>query len=95
MKLIPARGKCVVVREEAEGKTPGGIILPDVAKEKPVIGKILACGQPDMNSDGMLAPEDFKEGDRVVFTSYSRNKIELERQEYLILAFEDILAVIK
>ena len=94
MKVSPLNDKILVKRLEAEEKTAGGILLPDTAKEKPRQGKILSLGDGKLLEDGKRAAFQVKEGDRVLFSSYSGNEVQVDGEEYLIMSEDDILAVI-
>src|SRR5262245_32269202 len=94
MKVIPLNDKILVKRLEAEEKTAGGILLPDAAKEKPRQGKVLSLGDGKLLEDGKRAAFQVKEGDRVLFSSYSGNEVQVDGDEYLIMSEDDILAVI-
>jgi chaperonin GroES len=94
MKVIPLNDKILVRRLEAEEKTSGGILLPDAAKEKPRQGKILSLGDGKLLENGKRAAFQVKEGDRVLFTSYAGNEVQVDGEEYLIMSEDDILAVI-
>ena len=94
MKVVPLNDKIVVKRLEAEEKTAGGIVLPDTAKEKPRQGKILSVGEGKLLETGKRAAFQVKEGDRVLFSSYAGNEVQLDGEEYLIMSEDDILAVI-
>jgi chaperonin GroES len=93
--IVPLNEKIVVKRLEAEEKTAGGIVLPDTAKEKPKQGKVLSTGEGKLLDNGKRAPFQVKEGDRVLFTSYSGNEVNIDGEEYLIMTEEDILAVVE
>lgn len=93
-KIVPLSDKILVKRLEAEGKTKGGIVLPDTAKEKPKEGKVIALGGGKLLDDGSRAKFQVKKGDRILFTSYAGTEIQLEGEEYLIMAEDDVLAVI-
>src|SRR5256885_11262090 len=95
MKVVPLNDKIVVKRLEAEEKTAGGLLLPDTAKEKPKQGKVLSLGDGKLLDSGKRAPFQVKEGDRVLFTSYSGNEVNLDGEEYLIMTEDDILAVVE
>jgi chaperonin GroES len=95
MKVVPLNDKIVVKRLEAEEKTAGGIVLPDTAKEKPKQGKVLSLGDGKLLESGKRASFQVKEGDRVLFTSYSGNEVNLDGEEYLIMTEDDILAVVE
>ena len=94
MKVVPVNDKIVVKRVEAEEKTAGGIVLPDTAKEKPKQGKILSVGDGKLLDNGKRVPFQVKEGDRVLFTSYAGNEVNINGEELLIMTEDDILAVV-
>ena len=94
MKVIPLNDKILVKRLEAEEKTAGGILLPDTAKEKPRQGKVLSLGDGKLLEDGKRAAFQVKEGDRVLFSAYAGNEVQVDGEEYLIMSEDDILAVI-
>src|SRR3974377_1195670 len=85
MKVVPLNDKIVVERLEAEEKTAGGIVLPDTAKEKPKQGKVLSLGDGKLLDSGKRAAFQVKEGDRVLFTSYSGSEVTVDGEELLIM----------
>ena len=93
-KIRPLGDKVLIQRMEAEGKTTGGILLPDTAKEKPKRGKIIAVGQGRLLEDGKRAEMQVKKGDEVLFSSYSGTDITIGTKEMLIISEDDILAII-
>ncbi len=95
MKTKPLGEKILVKRFDAEEKTAGGIVLPDAAKEKPKEGKIIALGDGKLLDSGTRAKFQVKKGDRVVFTSYAGTEIDIDGEEYLLMAEDDILAIIE
>ena len=94
MPIVPLNDKIVVKRMEAEEKTAGGLFLPDSAKEKPKQGRVMSLGEGKRLETGKRAPFQVKEGDRVLFTSYAGNEVTVDGEEYLIMAEDDILAVV-
>ncbi len=94
MKIVPLNDKLVVKRIEAEEKTAGGIVLPDTAKEKPRQGKVLSVGDGKLLDTGKRAVFHVKEGDRVLFSSWAGNEVQVDGEELLIMTEDDILAVI-
>ncbi len=94
MNIVPLNDKIVVKRLEAEDRTAGGIVLPDTAKEKPKQGRVISLGDGRLLDNGKRASFQVKEGDRVLFTSYSGSEVTVDGQEYLIMTEEDILAVV-
>jgi chaperonin GroES len=93
--LQPLGDKVVVEREETQDKTAGGIYIPDAAKDKPSRGTIIAIGTGKLLDDGTRGKLQVKKGDRVLFTSYAPETIEIEDEEYLLMSETDILAVIE
>lgn len=93
--LQPLGDKVVVSRDESEDVTAGGIVLPDSAKDKPSRGTIVAIGTGKLLDDGTRGEMQVKVGDRVLFTSYAPENIEIDDEEYLLMSEGDILAVIE
>lgn len=96
MTIRPLHDRILVKRTEAETKSPGGLFIPDAAKEKPVEGLVVAVGDGTLNKDGARIPLDVKAGDRILFSKYSGTevKVMLDGGEHLILREDDVLAVI-
>jgi len=94
MKLKPLGDRVVIKPSPAEEKTKGGIILPDTAKEKPVVGEIVAVGPGRRSDDGTVIPMELKAGDKVLYGKYSGTEVTVEGQEYLIMREADIFAVV-
>jgi chaperonin GroES len=95
MKLRPLKDNIVVKVLEAEGKTGGGLFLPDTAKEKPQQAKVIAVGSGRRLKGGKLVPPSVSKGDTVLFGKYSGNEVRIDNEEYLILSEKDILAVLE
>ncbi len=95
MNVKPLGEKVLIKRVEAEGKTAGGIVLPDTAKEKPIEGKVIALGDGKMLKSGGRAKCQVKKGDRVIFSSYGGTEVKIDGEDYLLMSEEDILAVIE
>jgi chaperonin GroES len=94
MNLKPLRDHIVVKRQEAGEKTKGGILLPDTAKEKPQIGKVLAVGDGKVLKDGKVQALQLKKGDTILFSSYAGSEFELDGDKVLLMSEEDVLAVL-
>jgi len=94
MKFRPLHDRIVVERIEAEEKTPGGIIIPDTAKEKPQQGRVLAVGPGGRDETGKLIPIDVKVGDTVLFGKWSGTEVVIGGDEVLIMKESDIMGVI-
>ena len=94
MKFRPLHDRVVVKRIEAEGKTTGGIIIPDTAKEKPSQGEIVAVGPGGRDEAGRVIPIDLKVGDRVLFGKWSGTEVKIDNAELLIMKESDIMGVV-
>ena len=94
MNLKPLADRVVVKPLEEDDKSPGGIILPDTAKEKPQKGKIVAAGPGKLDEKGQRVKMEVKKSDVVLYGKYSGTEIKVEGEEYLILRESDILAII-
>jgi chaperonin GroES len=95
MKLRPLDDRVVIKQSDAEEKTTGGIILPDTAKEKPQIGKIIAIGEGKLLEDGKRGKMSVKKNDEVIYGKYMGSEIEIDREKYVILRESDILGIIE
>ena len=93
-KIKPINDKVLVKRLEAEGKTKGGIILPDNAKEKPREGKVVAVGNGKLMKNGERAKFQVAKGDRIIFSSYAGTEVKHVGEDYLIMKEEDILGIV-
>ncbi|HEY2228729.1 MAG TPA: co-chaperone GroES [Xanthobacteraceae bacterium] len=94
MKFRPLHDRVAVTRIDAEEKTPGGIIIPDTAKEKPHEGLVVAVGPGGRDETGKLIPPDVNVGDRVLFGKWSGTEVRIDGVEYLIMKEGDILGVL-
>lgn len=94
MKMKPLADRVVIKPAAAEEKTKGGIILPDTAKEKPVIGEVVAVGPGKVTDDGKKVNLEVKVGDKVLYGKYSGTEVTVEGEEYLIMRESDIFAIV-
>jgi len=92
LKVRPLDDRVVVEPLEAEEKTPGGILLPDTAKQKPQRGRVLAIGPGKLRDDGTRATLAVAKGDEVIYGRYSGSDIEVEGKDIKIMRESDILA---
>jgi chaperonin GroES len=95
MKLRPLDDRVVLEPLEAQDKTSGGIYLPDTAKEKPQIGKIIAAGPGKLLEDGKRSPMSVKAGDEVIYGKYTGNDVEVEGKKVVILHESDLLGIVE
>jgi len=94
MRVRPLHDRVIAKRIEEDAKSPGGIIIPDTAKEKPQEGRVVAVG-PGKREDGKLLAVDVKTGDRILFGKYAGTDIKIDGEEHVILREDDILGVIE
>ena len=92
--LNPVGNRVLVRPTESESVTPGGIVLPDVAKERPTTGVVLAIGPGRVLDNGDRVPVDLTEGQTVYFKTYAGSEIEYEGETFKILTEDDVLAVL-
>lgn len=95
MKIRPLNNRVVIKRIEELSRTPGGLFLPDSAKEKPIEGEVLAIGEGRVDDAGKLIPMTVKVGDRVVFTKYSGTEIKVGGEDLLLMREDDILGIVE
>ena len=95
MKIRPLNDRVLVIREEEEQKSAGGIIIPDTAKEKPQRGKVVAAGPGKMGEDGKRVPLEVKTGDRILFGKYAGTDIKLDGVEHVLMREDDILSIVE
>jgi len=92
--IKPLGDRVVAVREEAENKTASGLYLPDNAKEKPVVAKVIAVGPGRVGDDNERIPVEIKVGERILYKEYSTTEIKIDGIEYLIVKEDDILGTV-
>ena len=95
MNIRPLHDRVIVKREAEEKKSPGGIVIPDTASEKPTFGKVIAVGQGKVLETGQVRALDVKVGDRVLFGKWSGTEVTLDGQELLIMKESDIMGVLE
>jgi len=95
MKLKPLDDRIVIKQSEAEEKTTGGIILPDTAKEKPQIGKVVETGPGKLLDNGNRGTMSVKKKDEVIYAKYIGSDVEIDGEKYVILRESDILGIIE
>ncbi|UJB72661.1 co-chaperone GroES (plasmid) [Acaryochloris sp. 'Moss Beach'] len=79
---------------KAEEKTAGGILMPDIAREKPQIGEVVSVGLGKRQDDGSNIPMDIQKGDQVLYSKFSGTDIKLGNEDYVLVGEQDLLAVI-
>ena len=95
MKFRPLHDRVVVRRIDSEGKSAGGIIIPDTAQEKPQEGEIVAVGPGARDEAGKLVELDVKAGDRILFGKWSGTEVKIDGEDLLIMKESDVMGVIE
>src|SRR6266568_1761749 len=95
MKIRPLHDRVIVKREAEERKSPGGIVIPDTATEKPIFGKVIAIGKGKILENGKLCAPDVKAGDKVLFGKYSGTEVKVDGEEFDVMREEDVMAVVE
>jgi chaperonin GroES len=95
MNIRPLHDRLVVRRKEEERTTPGGIVIPDSAAEKPSTGEVIAAGKGKITDSGDIRALDVKVGDVVYFGKYAGTELKVDGEELLIMREDDIIAVVE
>ncbi|MDY0066637.1 MAG: co-chaperone GroES [Steroidobacteraceae bacterium] len=95
MKIRPLHDRVIIKRLEEERTSPGGIVIPDSATEKPIKGTVIAVGKGKILENGEVRPLDVKTGDHVLFGKYSGTEVKVDGEELLVMREEDVMAVIE
>lgn len=95
MKIRPLHDRVIVKRLEEERTSPGGIVIPDTATEKPIQGKVIAVGKGKILEDGHVRPLDVKVGDKILFGKYSGTEVKVDGEELLVMREEDVMAIVE
>ncbi len=96
MSLKPLGDRLIVRAIEEEQTTASGLVLPDTAKEKPVIGEVLAAGEGKLDDGGKRIPLDVKKGDKILYSKYggTETKDPKTGEDLLVLRESDVLAIV-
>ncbi len=94
MKIRPLHDRVIVKRLEEERTSPGGIVIPDSAAEKPIRGEVVAVGNGKVLDNGQVRMLDLKVGEKVLFGKYSGTEVKVDGVEYLVMREDDIMAVL-
>jgi chaperonin GroES len=95
MNIRPLHDRVVIKRMEEERTSPGGIVIPDTATEKPIKGEVLAVGKGKILENGEIRPLDLQAGDKVLFGKYSGTEVKVEGEDLLVMREDDVMAVIE
>lgn len=94
MSIRPLHDRVLIKRLEEEKTSPGGIVIPDSATEKPIMGQIIAAGNGKILDNGEVRPLDVKTGDKVLFGKYSGTEVKIEGEEYIVMREDDVMGVV-
>lgn len=94
MKIVPLYDRVLVERIKSTNVTEGGIIIPDVAKEKPLEGVVVAVGKGKVLDNGILLTLELHVGDRIFFGKYSGFEMSIDGKEYIMMRDNDVLCKI-
>ncbi len=95
MKIRPLHDRVIVQRLEEETTSPGGIVIPDSAAEKPIEGKVIAVGNGKVLDNGEVRALEVKKGDKVLFGKYGGTEVKIDGDDYLVLREDDIMGIIE
>ena len=95
MNVRPLHDRVIVKRMEEERTSPGGIVIPDSATEKPIQGEVTAVGNGKILDNGEVRGLDVKVGDKVLFGKYSGTEVKVGGEDLLVLREEDIMGVVE
>ncbi|MCO6439514.1 MAG: co-chaperone GroES [Nitrococcus mobilis] len=95
MKLRPLHDRVVIKRLEEERTSPGGIVIPDTAAEKPIRGEIIAVGNGKQLDNGEIRPLDVTVGDKVLFGKFAGTEVKIGDEDLLVMREDDVMAVIE
>jgi chaperonin GroES len=95
MNIRPLHDRVVIRRTEEERTSPGGIVIPDTATEKPIKGEVVAVGKGKVLDSGETRALDLKAGDKVLFGKYSGTEVKVDGEELLVMREDDVMAVIE
>ena len=95
MNIRPLPDRVIIKRKEEEKTSPGGIVIPDSATDKPIKGEVVAVGNGLVLDNGEIRPLDLKVGDKVLFGKYSGTEVKLDGEELVVMKEDDVMAVLE
>ena len=95
MAIRPLHDRVLVRRLDDERTSPGGIVIPDTAAEKPMQSEVVAVGNGKLQENGDIRPLDVKAGDKVLFGKYSGTEVKVDGEELLVMREDDIMGIIE
>lgn len=95
VKIRPMDDRILIEPSKADEKTKSGIYLPEGAKEKPMMGTVVATGPGKLNDDGSRTAPAVKKGDKVVYGKYAGTEVELDGDKLIIVRENELLGVVE
>ncbi len=95
MSIRPLHDRVLVRRLESDKKTPGGIVVPDTAAEKPMEGEVVAVGNGKLLDNGELRALVVKAGDQILFGKYSGTEVKVDGEELIVMREDDIMGIVE
>ena len=95
MSIRPLHDRVLVRRLEGDKKTPGGIVIPDTAAEKPMEGEVVSVGNGKLLDSGELRALDVKAGDKILFGKYSGTEVKVDGEELIVMREDDIMGIVE
>lgn len=95
MKIRPLHDRVLVKRVEEDKTSPGGIVIPDSAAEKPIEGEVVAVGNGKILDGGEVRALEVKTGDKILFGKYSGTEVKVDGEEFLVMREDDIMGIIE
>ncbi len=94
MNIRPLHDRVVIKRTEEERTSPGGIVIPDTAAEKPIQGEVVAVGNGKILDNGEVRALELKKGDKVLFGKYSGTEVKVDGEDLLVMREDDVMAIV-
>lgn len=95
MQIRPLYDRVVIRRREEERTSRGGIVIPDTAKDKPVLGEVIAIGTGKLLENNQIRPLAVKVGDKVLFGKYAGTEVKMNDEEVVVMREDDLMAVVE
>jgi chaperonin GroES len=95
VKIRPLQDRVLIKRLDQETTSPGGIVIPDTAAEKPIMGDVVAAGAGKRLDNGEVRKLAVSVGDRVLFGKFSGTEVKLDNVDYLVMREDDIMGIVE
>ena len=92
--IEPLGDRVVLLPLEEEEQTFGNIVVPDMGKEKPEMGTVLAVGPGRVTNDGAIVQNQLEEGQIVMVPKFGAQVVVVQNETYIIASENDILGII-